>query len=483
MTQTETLVKYTAIYRCSDDITNLKIRVKLRQVGNLTGDNSDGWEQKVFAWQQKCFSKSEREYYKDEKNCITDLEKKYHLDVKESHADAKFDLFSYTNDDDFVLKHEINDYFREKCDENSQEFDYGESIRAAVRNPIGHKYEFEVMFIMADLGEYIDSTWLREEKVLCVVKYDRKYKILSIYPDFTKSQPYLIRLEGTTIRKYQYFLENVSTQIPEDVYLREKELIRKINGHKTEFLKCLNFKLPDKNKLAVHLFMEVLWARYFEYGPIYVQYFIDLPSDWSVSDQSQLQGITQTCHVSGDEGLAHFGHVFEVMLEYNIEDLAKKGIPNCPYIYFEVISKDTWSRYRTEGLTYKALPVAKPGNYQFNLQCFRLIPHGISGQLRRFFIGDCSSYGDLTWVGLPKYYDGSVLNKYGTNTVGTGLISVSVHVVHQSQAFLDKYKENSEENLEIFEKLNSSSLVKSVEQVLQAFKRARKNMIAARKNL
>lgn len=38
------------------------------------------------------------------------------------------------------------------------------------------------------------------------------------------------------------------------------------------------------------------------------------------------------------------------------------------------------------------------------------------------------------------------------------------------------------ENL-IFEKLNSSSLIKSVEQVLQAFKRARKNMLEARKNL
>ncbi|EFA08377.1 Meckel syndrome type 1 protein-like Protein [Tribolium castaneum] len=483
MSQEETLVKYTAIYRCSDDITNLKIRVKLRQVGDLTGEDSDGWEQKDFAWQQKCFSKSEREYYKDEKNCITDLEKKYHSDVGESHTEAHFDLFSYTNDDDFALKQEVNDNFRENCDENGQGYDYGQSLVAAVRNPIGHNYEFEVMYIMADLGEYIDSTWLKQEQVLCVVKYDRKYKILSINPDFTKSQPYLIRLEGATIRKYHYFLENVSAQMPEEAHRREKELIRKINGHKTELLKCLSFKLPAKNKLAVHLFMELAWAQYFEYGPIYVQYFIDLPSDWSPTDQSQLQGVTQTCHVTGDEGLAHFGHVFDVTLEYNIEDLGKRGIPKCPYIYFEVISKDTWSRYRTEGLTYKALPVAKPGNYRFNLQCFRLIPDRISGQLRRFFIGDCSSYGDLTWVGLPKHYDGPVLNKYGTNTVGTGLISVTVHVVHQSQAFLDKYRENSEENLEIFEKLNSSSLVKSVEQVLQAFKRARKNKIAARKFL
>jgi Meckel syndrome type 1 protein len=243
-----------------------------------------------------------------------------------------------------------------------------------------------------------------------------------------------------------------------------------------------SFVLPPKNKLQVNLFFEILWAKQFEYDTIYVQYFIDLPSDWSCEDDSQLQGITQTCHTKGEESLAHFGHVFDVVLDYNIEELDKRGIPKSPYVYFEIISKDNWSRYRTEGLTYKNLPVAKPGNYRFELQCFRLIPESISGQLRRFFIGDCSSYSDITWIGLPKDYEGSVLNKYGANTVGTGQIGVRMNVVHQSQAFLDKYKENSDENREIFEKLNSSSLVKSVEQVLQAFKRARKNMIAARKN-
>lgn len=172
----------------------------------------------------------------------------------------------------------------------------------------------------------------------------------------------------------------------------------------------MNFVLPPVNKLQVNLFFEILWAKEFEYDTIYVQYFIDLPSDWSCVDQSQLQGVTQTCHIQSEDSLAHFGHVFDVILEYNIENLEGQKVPKCPYIYFEVISKDTWNRYRTEGLTYKNLPVSKPGNYNFNLQCFRLTPSNISGQLRRFFIGDCSNYSDITWIGVPKNYEVSELS-------------------------------------------------------------------------
>lgn len=77
------------------------------------------------------------------------------------------------------------------------------------------------------------------------------------------------------------------------------------------------------------------------------------------------------------------------------------GFPDFPYIYFEVVSRGSWDRYRCEGLTYHCLPIAKPGSYKYSLPCFRL-SDGVKGELRRFFIGDCSNYNDITWVGLPK---------------------------------------------------------------------------------
>lgn len=68
--------------------------------------------------------------------------------------------------------------------------------------------------------------------------------------------------------------------------------------------------------------------------------------------------------------------------------------------------------------------------------------------------------------------------------MSTGSLSIRMNIIHQSQALLKKYNESnvikSREKF-IFEKLNSSSLVKSVEQVLEAFRKARKNMIQARK--
>lgn len=167
----------------------------------------------------------------------------------------------------------------------------------------------------------------------------------------------------------------------------------------------LPFCLPEKNQLQVHLLIEILSTKLFEYDTIYVQYFIDLPSDWFCTDESQLQGVTQTCYAKGEEKIAHFSHLIDVTFNYNIENLNNTKIPKSPYIYLEVISKDSWNRYRTEGLTYKNLPLSKPGKYQYDLQCFRLIPDSISGQLRRFFIGDCSSYNDITWIGLPKNYE------------------------------------------------------------------------------
>lgn len=76
-------------------------------------------------------------------------------------------------------------------------------------------------------------------------------------------------------------------------------------------------------------------------------------------------------------------------------------------------------------------------------------------------------------------FQAAILNKYGTSVEGTGQLVLGVDLVHQSQAFFKKYGGNGE-NSDVFEKLSCSTLIKSVEQVLRAFKRAKKNMLEAR---
>lgn len=83
----------------------------------------------------------------------------------------------------------------------------------------------------------------------------------------------------------------------------------------------------------------------------------------------------------------------------------------------------------------------------------------------------------------PCVFQSIVFNKFGINTLGTGELNVRLNVVHQSQAFLEEYREGDPREKLIYEKLNSSSLIKSVEEVLHAFRTARKKMLEVRKNL
>lgn len=75
--------------------------------------------------------------------------------------------------------------------------------------------------------------------------------------------------------------------------------------------------------------------------------------------------------------------------------------PKNPCIYFQIISKSSWERYRTEGIAYQYLPISRPNCYLYDLSCYRFDPGECSGKLRRYFIGDAYNYRDVRWVGLP----------------------------------------------------------------------------------
>lgn len=88
-------LNHQVIIRKNADISNFLGRISFKE------KTSDESESKVFKWQQKVYSKFEREYYKNEANCVTDLEKKYHQDVVELRENDDL-LFSYVNHDNFT---------------------------------------------------------------------------------------------------------------------------------------------------------------------------------------------------------------------------------------------------------------------------------------------------------------------------------------------------------------------------------------------
>ncbi|KAG5892505.1 hypothetical protein JTB14_034504 [Gonioctena quinquepunctata] len=494
------LTKYTGYYRCVDEIQNFKVRIRLKEEDpeNINANKGDEWWSQEFCWQEKHFSKIEKDFYGDINNCVTDLEKIYNERIANSERQEGTIFFTYVEKDGFqeectgekatlIQKYLEKNNFNEEPTKIMNEYNFEQFLTSSIENKVIQN-DFEKMVILADFGEYVEDIWIQNEHILCIIKFDRVSQVVSVYPDFTKTKPYFMKVQGETTKNILYFIENSSTDITESEEAKEKEITRKVLETKRSVTRELigdKFFLPPKNKLYVFLFFDILSGRNFEHNDLYLHYRIDLPKHWSCENPDSLAGVTQTCHGINEEGLVNFCHNFDVVLEYDIQSLEERSIPETPYIYFEIISKETWERFRTEGLTYKNLPISSPGCYSYTLSCFRFDTQGPYGKLRRFFIGDGYNYKDVRWIGLPQqeYQKMSVFNKFAANTIGTGQLNVRLNVLHQSQAFLHEFNEGNLREKLIYEKLNSSSLIRSVNQVLHAFRKARRNMIEAKKNV
>lgn len=117
----------------------------------ISEDEEQGWTEHTFRWQQKVFSKSEIDYYKNEKNCVTDLEKKYHLEATKLEIDASLNAFSYVNDDDFCAEESKRSFYEDE-ELFKEEFNYKKSLIQATQNSARYNFNFDVMYVMADLG-------------------------------------------------------------------------------------------------------------------------------------------------------------------------------------------------------------------------------------------------------------------------------------------------------------------------------------------
>ncbi|KAF5281360.1 hypothetical protein FQR65_LT14758 [Abscondita terminalis] len=445
------MLKYTAVYNSPDKISNLKIRIKIKE-------NDENVDDQIISWQQKVFGKFERNFYRDKRNCHNDLEKKYHEEVSKGVRDD-YIIFSYVNGDEY-----------------------------------SDGTDGEVMHFMADLNDF-------EPTLLCTIVYDDTRHLFTIFPDFTQSEPYSLQIETDTKKIFQYYIEDASEQMPLEVQLKETEILNKITSHqlKVRSKKAgTDFEIPSKNTLNFYLFCEILCCRNFEYNDIYVQYLIDLPEHWSCPDVSCLKGCTFTSHSSTSDGLSYFGFPFELHLECNLFELAEDEIARQPCMYLEVVSKDTWHRFRSEGVAYTLLPISQSGVHNYELRCVRTCPTGTKGNLRRFFVGDYTN-GNMNWAGVPEDHEArrraegdendtqlkqkNSINKCAIVTVATGQINIRINVLQQSQAFADEPTATKKRTQFILEKLNTSGLIKSVEQVVAAFKIAKRKMIEAKKNI
>ena len=69
-------------------------------------NDRDVIESRSFRWQEKVFSKSEREFYGNSRNCLTDRDKEYHQKINENVEDDHI-LHTYVQDDGFHVDEQV----------------------------------------------------------------------------------------------------------------------------------------------------------------------------------------------------------------------------------------------------------------------------------------------------------------------------------------------------------------------------------------
>lgn len=69
-------------------------------------NDGDVIESRSFRWQEKVFSKSEKEFYGNTGNCLTDRDKEYHRKINENIEDNHI-LYTYVQDDGFHIDEQV----------------------------------------------------------------------------------------------------------------------------------------------------------------------------------------------------------------------------------------------------------------------------------------------------------------------------------------------------------------------------------------
>ncbi|KAJ8043977.1 Meckel syndrome type 1 protein [Holothuria leucospilota] len=431
-------------------------------------------EEYVFSWQQKLFSRREVQLYSNRANCTEALEERYHQDItalKEQGGRKTRRLFSYvdsdrfTNNDEQILAtsspNETPSFLTQKMQnvrrrklggQRDSDRGYGDASRRRKTNLVVKEPTEEhirsahvldtpemTMYIMADLGSFEEEVTEEDEYVLCTIKTNGQ-GVTSLTPDLTRHKdPYIIVTNNARRDSFQYTLTLASQPISWREQDRENKMYQELYQRHSEYIKTFvgqEFEMVPDNMLRLMVLGEIISAKNYEYNSLYVHYFVELPKDWSADRSQEMAGVTQTCQTKevNKENIAYFSHPFDIEMFYKPDELEdnEDKMPQWPQIFVEVLSIDSWHRYRTEGYGYIAIP-SSPGTHVLEIQTWRPVGRSIFDDLRRFFIGGSPELEDPTYVSVPTTHDGKILSRFGFRTETTGSVTVKLHVMQQSR--------------------------------------------------
>ncbi|XP_068010604.1 tectonic-like complex member MKS1 [Melanerpes formicivorus] len=531
----------TAVYRSRDPVRNLRLRVRIQRVTSagpllpqapplLAGPrgsellglterprppSGEEAEEAEVAWQEKLFSQFEVDLYQNASACQTPLDRQYHEDIlklEKAGGRKNCRIFTYTDHDRFTnleehcqkltdSDHEVPSYLAERMANVRRRRQDRKPIEASslkskiitwepsdefIKNNHVINTPVQTMYIMGDLGPYGKLGHREYEHVLCTIKVDSN-GVITVKPDFTGTKgPYRIELDGEKREVWKYTIENVSAQMRPEEAEREQQMFRDLYARHKEYLSGLvgsEFEMTLPGTLRLMVNGEIVSAQGYEYDNLYVHFFVELPAQWSSPAFQQLSGVTQTCATKavGWENVAYFCYLFTLEMFFTQGDESEGSLPQWPVLYFEVLSLDSWQRYRVEGYGSLVLP-ASPGLHELTISTWRPVELGTVAELRRFFIGGSPELEDLTYVRIPSTFKGARLSRLGFRTETTGSVTFRLHCLQQSRAFLET-SALRQRMQSVLDRLGGFSQQSSVYSVLEAFQRARRRMQEARKSL
>lgn len=496
--------------------------VEMAELRRDHGKQDQDSEECVFYWQQKMFSEREMELYGVFNDSFGPLEHKYHAEIlklRKKGGRPNRRLFSYVESDSFVNLDEESrtlttcpsevPSFLAKNMTNVRRRNVGTKVDrrnrpggfASRANPVVvHETEtskttahvinipYKTMHIMADLApEGKTESNQEDEYVLFSVKIDVNGQIF-VKPDFNGERPpYRIETCNDLREVYEYTIEHCSTQMTSDQREQEFKSFNELYNRHALYLASQvgsGFDpVPEPGVLRMNIFGEIVSAKGFDYDGLYVHFFLDLPHNWKPVDDPVLSGVTQTCvtKLEGEDYVAHFSFPFDFSLVYQ-EDEDSDDFIHWPTLFLEVLSLDSWERFRTEGYAYITIP-NKAGSYTVEVNTWRPIGNGPVPEMRRFFIGGSPELEDPTYPQKPAMADEKVLSKYFFRTAASGSVTVQFHIMQQCQSFMDSKTKKTRRTRTILDRLGGMNALDSLSQVMDAFQRAKKRMLDAREGL
>eukprot|EP00795_Rhopilema_esculentum_P015204 gene15204-6407_t len=381
-------------------------------------------EEVQIRWQEKLFSEREIKHYENPLNQMSALDQKYSEDISKlvagkerknkrvfTYVDAdchRVDaggIFSKTSDYMTTSPDEQPTFLMEKMSQLNLMSVGRRNLPGADQHPhiveeVPSKHvkdshvittPSKLMYIMADLSADDQVGTRDDEYVLCVLKIDANGQI-TIKPDLSKSIPYRIETFDQAKEIYEYFITDVSQQMTNAEKTQESNLLNELYDRHAEVMTSQSglelYPQPALDELIYYIFGEIVCAKNFECDDLFVELFVDLPP---------------------------------------------KPFVTWPTLFFEVVSWDSWQRYRKEGYGYITLP-SSAGNHLVEAPTWRPCGNDTAQQMRRFFTGGAPELEDIEYVKIPPESEGNFLSKFGFKTCSSGVVTVRMHTILQHRA-------------------------------------------------